>query len=627
MTFIITTALVVATSTTSGVLAPVEVVGARVGSHTARAARATQVIDRAAIERSGARHVGELLAARGLDVAQSFRGTTLRLSGLEPEHVLVRVDGVPVIGRVDGALDLSRLSVGDVERVEIIRGAASALHGADALAGVVEITTRRPRRGASLELSVHGRSLPGLDTRARAAWSGEHARLQLSGGLLHSSPWDLVPADEPTTGAGYTGGELGARGEYDVDADLRLGARAHYQRRGARAVDTGAGAALFDRSNLVESGDAALELRSFLATGRRLDVLLAWSTHRDQSLLDQRGAADLDAYADTHQHQGLARALWTERWGEAHRLALGAEATLEAVSTPRLTGGAGERARGALFGEYGWSLDDTNTWVVVPGARLDLDTSFGLAATPQLAVRVEPWPELRVRLSFGMGFRAPSFQEQLLQFQNVGAGYVVEGNPDLEPETSRSWAARVELTPLEALSLAVGATWNDVAALITTDVAGTAQPGQPVVYRYANVDEARTRSAELEVGWHEDLGEHWAVGAELHYELLDARDVGADQPLDGRAAHTLSARLEAEYVPLGLSWSSHAVWTSSRPFVIDDEVRRSAARVLVGTRGAAQLWDEHLQLELGVENLLDTGDAALDPLPPRTFYAGLTGRL
>ncbi len=106
MTFIITTALVVATSTTSGVLAPVEVVGARVGSHTARAARATQVIDRAAIERSGARHVGELLAARGLDVAQSFRGTTLRLSGLEPEHVLVRVDGVPVIGRVDGALDL-----------------------------------------------------------------------------------------------------------------------------------------------------------------------------------------------------------------------------------------------------------------------------------------------------------------------------------------------------------------------------------------------------------------------------------------------------------------------------------------------------------------------------------------
>jgi hypothetical protein len=103
--------------------------------------------------------------------------------------------------------------------------------------------------------------------------------------------------------------------------------------------------------------------------------------------------------------------------------------------------------------------------------------------------------------------------------------------------------------------------------------------------------------------------------------------VGADQPLDGRAAHTLSARLEAEYVPLGLSWSSHAVWTSSRPFVIDDEVRRSAARVLVGTRGAAQLWDEHLQLELGVENLLDTGDAALDPLPPRTFYVGLTGRL
>lgn len=627
MTFIITTALVVATSTASGVLAPVEVVGARVGSHTARSARTTQVLDRAAIERSGARHVGELLAARGVDVAQSFRGATLRLSGLEPEHVLVRVDGVPVIGRVDGALDLSRLSVGDVERVEIVRGAASALHGADALAGVVEITTRRPKRGASAELSVHGRSIPGLDTRARAAWSGDRARLQLSGGLLHSSPWDLVPADEPTTGAGYTGGELGVRGEYDVDADHRLSARAHYHRRQARAVDTGAGAALFDRTNLLEAGDAALELRSFLSSGRRLDVLLAWSTHRDQSLLDQRGAADLDAYADTRQHQGLARALWTERWGEAHRLVLGTEATLEAVSTPRVVSGAGQRGRGALFGEYGWTLDEAETLVVVPGARLDLDTSFGLAATPQLAARVEPWPGLRARLAFGVGFRAPSFQEQLLQFQNVGAGYVVEGNPDLEPETSRSWSARVELTPTTPLTVAVGGSWNDVTGLITTDVAGAAQPGQPLVYRYANVDEARTRSAELGLTWREDWGQDWTVGAELHYELLDARDVGADQPLDGRPAHTLVVHLAAEYTPLGLSWSSHAVWTSSRPFVIDDEVRRSRARLLVGARGAAQLWDEHLELELGVENLLDTGDAALDPLPPRTFYAGLTGRL
>lgn len=104
---------------------------------------ATEVIGREEIEASGARTMDELLrAAPGIEVTPTFGGSGVRMQGLDPKHVLVLVDGRPVDGRVDGTVDLARLRVSDIERVEVVKGPSSALYGSDALGGVINIVTR-----------------------------------------------------------------------------------------------------------------------------------------------------------------------------------------------------------------------------------------------------------------------------------------------------------------------------------------------------------------------------------------------------------------------------------------------------------------------------------------------------
>ncbi|HSP78591.1 MAG TPA: TonB-dependent receptor plug domain-containing protein, partial [Myxococcaceae bacterium] len=100
----------------------------------------TEVITRTQIEAHGARDLGQLLQQHpGVELVHTFRGTGLRLQGLDPEYVLVLVDGERVGGRVGTTLDLGRFSLRDVERVEIVKGPAAALYAADGIRGVVNL--------------------------------------------------------------------------------------------------------------------------------------------------------------------------------------------------------------------------------------------------------------------------------------------------------------------------------------------------------------------------------------------------------------------------------------------------------------------------------------------------------
>ena len=144
---------------------------------------ATEVVTRDQIEESGARNVAELLADHpGLDVVRSLRGSAVRMQGLDPTYVLVLVDGERTLGRVGGALDLESFAVDQIERIEIVKGPSSALFGADALAGVINIITRDAERPVDGELRLTYGSLDSLAVSAgvglrKGGWRGRTSAL------------------------------------------------------------------------------------------------------------------------------------------------------------------------------------------------------------------------------------------------------------------------------------------------------------------------------------------------------------------------------------------------------------------------------------------------------------------
>ena len=103
--------------------------------------------------------------------------------GAESDHVKVLVDGVE-LNQAGGAFDLSGLLVSDVERIEVVRGPASALYGSDAMAGVIQIITRRGRGRRKASLSASGGSYGRVNWTADIHGAAGGADQQVSGVLL-----------------------------------------------------------------------------------------------------------------------------------------------------------------------------------------------------------------------------------------------------------------------------------------------------------------------------------------------------------------------------------------------------------------------------------------------------------
>ena len=134
--------------------------------------------------------------------------------------------------------------------------------------------------------------------------------------------------------------------------------------------------------------------------------------------------------------------------GNKHHLTMGIDGLAQQMLSERLSNGEGQRYRIAVFAQDIWDvLDTVPKLTIVPGARLDVDTDFGIYPTPKVGLRYDPRQWLLFRASYGWGYRAPVFKELLMRFENPGAGYVVEGNLDLVPENSQSVQMGLEADP------------------------------------------------------------------------------------------------------------------------------------------------------------------------------------
>ncbi|HET6344966.1 MAG TPA: TonB-dependent receptor plug domain-containing protein, partial [Myxococcota bacterium] len=226
----------------------VVVTGTRTEQRLADAPVATVVVTRREMVATGARFVSDLLRQQaGIDVDASFAGAGVRLQGLDPQHVLILVDGRRVTGRVNGALDLSRLALENVDRIEIVRGASSALYGSEALGGVINVITRTPRRplqgDAQLSWGTRGNVHVGSQTGVRL---GDWA-LRTSAGWHQADAYGLATGSPATTGNGYRELTLGQRTEVTPVPGVRLGGAVDYFWRDATGVDVSAGGAVLDR--------------------------------------------------------------------------------------------------------------------------------------------------------------------------------------------------------------------------------------------------------------------------------------------------------------------------------------------------------------------------------------------
>lgn len=599
--------------------------GTRTDRDAATAPVATTVVTREDIVESGAETLAEVLeqAGAGIQTSEGLGGTELSLRGFDSEQVLILVDGQRVTGRIDGAIDLSRFTVENVERIEIVHGAGSVVQGSDAIGGLVNIITRQPEPGVDAELHGAYGSRNTIDASGRIAGGMRRWQLSASGGYHQTDGWDADTSDLATTGDATRLWNLGVGAHLQPIPGLRLDLTGRYLRRDSQGIDQTEGGATLDRRNLTETLDATLA-GTWVDDDNRLRVSLHTNAFHDQFRQDQRNADALDKYEPTRDQIAQASVQYDQMVGK-HVITTGLDVQFEWLETVRIStedSGRAQRQRVALFVQDEWTPTTAPRISVLPSLRVDYDSQFGAYPTGRLALLAAPREDLTLRVAYGRGYRAPSFRELYLSFANPGVGYRVLGNPELQPEQAWTLDLGLAWTPSDALTFAVGLFDNQLRDLMTIDLVSEAGVDDLDLYTYINVGSASVRGAEGSFSveflrWFEIEGS---------YMFLHARDVLNGLPLPGRAAHqgTFALRFHQR------SWGTRAVVRGNvrgrRAYEVGEDSTQYADPYATVDLRISQHFLRYLTAFVGVENLLDAGDALSTPIAPRSYYGGLTFR-
>lgn len=407
-----------------------------------KSGRAVTVITGAEMEKNQVRYVADALRqVPGFAISRtgSYGGLTqLRVRGAEGNHVLVVIDGVEVNDNGQGEFDFSSLLAEDIERIEILRGPQSTFWGANAMSGVINITTKKGERNtrastARTEFGSDGTVMGALSTRG----GGENHSYALSGTLRRSQGFNI--SDLGGEKDGDRNATLNGTFSIDVSADTTIdGALRYVNKRSDFDPQNNNTAMTYDANDYGRSREF---FGSIGLTNTALDGALtqrARFSGNDIYRFNHSGAFG-DSWSDGNRYNATYQASYRydELENQVHQLTAGYEWQRETFSPSHLTN-TFSRNTHSLIAEYrGEFLDQ---FYLNAGARQDWNDAFADAATWTVSGAWQiPDVETRLHASIGTAVTNPTFTEQ---FGYTPGTY--KGNPNLKPEESLGWDIGVE---------------------------------------------------------------------------------------------------------------------------------------------------------------------------------------
>ncbi len=551
--------------------------------------RAVTVLDRPKLDRLAATTVPEALRwAVGVDLQpRSLAQADVGVRGGTFEQVVVLVDGVPMSDAQTGHFDLDvAVPLESVERIEVLRGAASAVHGADAMGGVINIVTRGaadgPRGQAQLEAGGFGRAAGALRlSQSLGSWSvAASGRLDRADGHREGTDHDMRLGNLDLRGP-LAGGQ----------ANVRLGVAAR---------DFGASGfyAPFPSYEETRTRTASVTWAKPLGD-RALDVIVHSREHDDDFVL-RRG--DPAFYQNIHasRQTGLDVALRSNTAGP-WAWSVGVSAAHDQLESTNL----GDRSmdRGATFAELGWSGAAAR---VRGGLRLDSREEFAPAWAPSLSAGWSVSSALGLRAAVARSFRAPTWTDR---FYEDPAN---RGDPNLAVESAWSSEFGLDWTPRMGGLFRVTGFLREADDLI--DYARPADAPDDAVWQSRNVESATFVGVEVEVSGVE-VGRLTLDGA---LEMLDVSsdETGAFVSKYALRPLTRSAMLGVQ-IPL-VAGTVAALRVENRRRTGEDGYTAADLR-LEARVGASRIWVD--AANLGDATWLDVSGL---PAPGRTLRTGVS---
>jgi len=454
-----------------------------------------RVIDQKRIQIQGAMNLRDLLLQEmNIRISQDpVLGSGIRMQGIGGENVKIMIDGVPVIGRLDGNIDLSQINLNNIEKVEIIEGPSSVNYGTNALGGVINLITKKTANH-KLEGNIHAfyETVGIYNFDGRIASQFGKNNMQLSGGryffdgfttldsLKRYQQWK--PKEQYFTDFQYNRG-LGT-------LNLRYSGNFFHEILENKGVpETPFFITATDQYFRTIRTQQNLFLTGFIKNNHHLDITVSYSyfNRRRQSFKKDLVTLDrkmFDENVDIFQ-TWMSRCIYNYRKkGSPVHIQAGYETTVETAEGLRIVGGFQWMGDFAGFASAEFII--ARKFTIKPAFRYGYNTRFPMPIVPSLHIKYSPLKGFDLRASYSRGFRAPSLKELFFEF--VDANHNVHGNPNLRAENSNHVNAVLSYSG-EKKSWSYGASvtgfYNDIRDQIRT-VAVAITPDSNV-YRNENI--------------------------------------------------------------------------------------------------------------------------------------------
>lgn len=398
------------------------------------AAMPVTIIDRKTIELMGSRRLDEVLKEQtGIAIVNNTTGGSrsvgVQLQGFSSEYVMILLDGQPMLGRNSGNFDLSRISVANIERIEIIKGASSCLYGSDALGGAINIITRLGKVTPQLHANLNYGSFNVWD----ATVEGETSFNKNRGTALLSTNYYRTDGFNTNKDYQSSGTTIPPYQTFAIQGKVRhqlkdnqhfIGASGRYNYRQSdmqRAYGQ-------DYSTLDQQKESDIS-GSLFYDSRWNDNWKSLSTYNishykaDNQVTFEQNDAKLTSDHFTQMIHRLEQQFAYQSSG--FNVTMGVGAALEAMDLAQNFDNKTQK-NFFLYTQANKTIGTKTT--LVAGLRYDQTDNYGGKLNPSFGLTYQILPQLAFKTGIGTGFKAPDFKTRYQVFYNPTANYYVIGN-------------------------------------------------------------------------------------------------------------------------------------------------------------------------------------------------------
>lgn len=635
------------------------------------------IVGKDEIRKKGMVRLDEVLAEQPGIILVEDHGTGIQLQGFEPKYTMILIDGEPVIGRTSGTLELSRITMANVERVEILKGPSSSLYGSEAMAGVVNIITEKPAKGERVVTSVRYGTHNALDLSVNGSIAGERSSISGTFNRISNSGYNYGGSKGSKTVPPFYGYTGNVRGTHQLTSKINVRLGINYNDEHARD------------EYITDTGTENQEVISrFLRKDMMITPAITYR-HSNKHNTDLRFNQSFFK-TDTHITTAEDGTLYNHDYYDQNLSKAELQHDYKIHKSVQLTAGAGivdERLKAVRYEDkkefragFGYTQVDvkiTDRMNFIAGGRFDTHNVYASQFSPKFAGQYKILPWLTLQGTVGSAFKAPDFRELYLNWTNPTEGYSVFGAEDaknrlnelvevgeiadvmfdptkikaLDAERSWNYQAGIKLEPARGLTAGVNLFRNQVKNLIETFMIATKKNGKPV-YTYTNQENVLIEGAEADIAYklgsldvktgiqylntaNKDVLD--AIKAGKEYYTRDA-ETGSSRPvkrseyggLFNRSRYTTNTSVSYTWkepqLYLSFRWayrSQFGVRDIDGNGILNLKKEYSPGYSLFNASAVKSFFDDRLSLSLSMENIGNMTDTGIATLPGRQVFVGV----